>query len=98
MECGKFVLVRRNSLVAADQDRHYWSTATFKPSAALLTSIEDIMIEEIQAVRHIKGNRPTMIVQPINLDEISMTQKNGGNPLGIAVEDGPLVCMPTLLY
>ncbi len=51
------------------------------------------MIEEVEAVKYVNGNRPSMIVQPINLDEISLNQKNGGNPLGIAVEDGPLVCM-----
>ncbi|PVH71073.1 FAD binding domain-containing protein [Cadophora sp. DSE1049] len=71
--------------------RHFWATATFKPSAILMDKINDIFISVVEPIRAVKGCRPTVILQPLNIDEIQHSKKRGGNSLGIDVEDVPLI-------
>lgn len=69
---------------------------TFKVSAKLLSKIVDIFLEEIQPTLGVKDGIQTVVVQPINRDEIQLFQKNGGNCLGFEEEDGPLISMCVL--
>ncbi|KAL2059793.1 hypothetical protein VTL71DRAFT_10177 [Oculimacula yallundae] len=71
--------------------RHYWATASFKPSAILMDKIMDIFIEEVEPIRSLKKCRPTIIFQPLNIDEIQHSSKRGGNALGLNIEDAPLI-------
>lgn len=64
---------------------------TFKVSAKLLSKIVDIFLEEIQPILGVKDVIPSIVLQPINKDEIHLFGKNGGNCLGIKDGDGPLI-------
>ena len=74
-----------------------WAAVTFKVSAKLLSKVIDIFLEEIQPILAVRDVIPSMIMQPINKDEIRLFGKNGGNCLGISDGDGPLIrefCVP----
>lgn len=72
-------------------NRQEWAAVTFKVSAKLLSKVVDIFLEEIQPILGIKDVIPSMVMQPINKDEIHLFGKNGGNCLGILDGDGPLI-------
>lgn len=71
--------------------RQSWSSATFKIDSILMSSLVDIYIAEIDAIKHVSGLLPSLIMQIITRDEILAFQRNGGNVLGITDEDGPLL-------
>lgn len=71
--------------------RHFWATSSFRPSAVLMDKINDIFISEVESIRAVRGCRPTIILQPLNIDEVQHSKKKGGNSLGIDVEDVPLI-------
>ncbi|KAG4412615.1 hypothetical protein IFR04_014245 [Cadophora malorum] len=71
--------------------RHFWATSSFRPSAVLMDKINDIFISEVESIRAVRGCRPTIILQPLNIDEVQHSKKRGGNSLGIDVEDVPLI-------
>ena len=73
------------------QTRQQWATVTFKVSGKLLSKIVDIFLEEIQPILRVEDVIPSIVLQPINKDEIHLFGKNGGNCLGIKDEDGPLI-------
>jgi hypothetical protein len=56
-----------------------------------MSKLVDIYIAEIDAIKHISGLLPSLIMQIITREEISAFQRNGGNALGITDEDGPLL-------
>lgn len=71
-----------------------WAAVTFNISAdtvKLLSKVMDIFLEEIQPILGVKDVIPSMVMQPINRDEIRLFGKNGGNCLGIMDGDGPLL-------
>ncbi|KAG4433634.1 hypothetical protein IFR05_010880 [Cadophora sp. M221] len=77
--------------------RHFWATASFRPSAILMDKIMDIFIQEVEPIRAVKKCRPTIVVQPLEIDEIDHSFKRGGNSLGIDVEDVPLILFSLVL-
>jgi hypothetical protein len=56
-----------------------------------MSKLKDIFVSEIYLISNILGLIPSMVMQLITKDEISSFSKNGGNPLGISIEDGPLM-------
>ena len=65
---------------------------TIKVNVALLTQIFDIFIEEMKTEETEKVYLAlyTFNVQPLSGIAMPSFDKNGGNPLGILAEDGPL--------
>ena len=59
-----------------------------------MDKINDIFISEVESIRAVRGCRPTIILQPLNIDEVQHSKKKGGNSLGIDVEDVPLISKP----
>lgn len=57
----------------------------------LLSLCADIFIQEMDNIKHVRGIIPSMTFQPINLNELRKFGKNGGNAIGIKVDEGPLV-------
>jgi len=56
-----------------------------------MSKLVDIYIAEIDAIKHVSGLLPSLIMQIITREEISAFERNGGNALGITDEDGPLL-------
>jgi hypothetical protein len=63
---------------------------TVKADASLATVAKDIFYQELPAVANVAGANPVLLYQGITAPQIKAMQKNGGNPLGLAVADGPL--------
>jgi hypothetical protein len=72
------------------QNRVSWEPITPKVNSALMKEIMRIFLLEIEPIRNLKGFRASLPFQLITKEEISHFSKNGGNPLGITEEDGPL--------
>ncbi|CAO1601842.1 hypothetical protein XANCAGTX0491_005478 [Xanthoria calcicola] len=73
--------------------REHYTTATFKNSAALQVRILDIFTQEVETIKDAAEISPALVMQPIPLPTIRLFRKNGGNALGIAEADGPLILM-----
>ena len=69
-----------------------YATASMKVDAELMREIIKIFMSEVDPVRHLKGLQAALPIQTIAKDEIALHQKNGGNPIGLKEEDGPLFC------
>ena len=52
----------------------------------------------MDGVLNATGILPALVMQPITKAVISYFSKNGGNALGIAEDDGPLICKTDLPY
>lgn len=63
---------------------------TVKADASLAVQAKDIFYNLLPAMANVAGANPVLIYQGITLPMIEAMQKNGGNPLGISVSDGPL--------
>lgn len=72
--------------------REFYTTATFKNTPGLQNQILDLFVTEINGVTDAEGIIPALVLQPVTTDVISYFSKNGGNALGIAESDGPLIC------
>jgi hypothetical protein len=68
-----------------------WSSATFTIDVPFMTKLLDIYIAEINAIKHVTGLLPSLIMQIITREEIMAFQRNGGNALGIADNNKPLL-------
>ena len=77
--------------------REFYSTATFKNTPNLQNQILEIFVAEVDGIKDAEGILPALVLQPITTDIISYFSKNGGNALGIAESDGPLICKLTSL-
>lgn len=66
-------------------------TATFKNNADIQRQILDIFLEEIDPIKSIAGAVPALVMQPISKSVIALFSKNGGNALGLAETEGPLM-------
>ena len=77
--------------------REFYTTATFKNTPGLQNQILNLFVTEINSVTDAEGIIPALVLQPITTDVISYFSKNGGNALGIAESDGPLICKLTPL-
>lgn len=73
--------------------RETYTTATFKNSADLQIIITNLFVTEIDKLKGAKGFLPALVMQPITEPMIHLFQKNGGNALGIAEAEGPLILM-----
>lgn len=56
-----------------------------------MSRLVNIYIKEIDAIKHVSGLLPSLIMQIITREEIAGFQSNGGNAIGITDEDGPLL-------
>ncbi|KAI9762018.1 MAG: hypothetical protein M4579_000654 [Chaenotheca gracillima] len=71
--------------------RESYATVTFKNSAWLQSEIFKIFMEEIDPDKDsIEGYLPAVVFQPVTKAQASYFSINGGNALGISVEDCPL--------
>ncbi len=77
--------------------REFYTTATFKNTPDLQNQILEFFVTEIDKIKDAEGIIPALVLQSITTDVISYFSKNGGNALGIAESDGPLICKLTLL-
>jgi hypothetical protein len=69
-----------------------YQETTIKFDAAVFSLILDLFIlEVIEAVKHIPGLFPVLILQPIAQISTVGNKKNGGNPFGFKDDNGPLV-------
>lgn len=73
--------------------RQLFRTATFKNSAALQQEIYSIFLEEADPSFIAPDVVAYINFQPISKSFIANSKKNGGNALGLTVDDGPLMCM-----
>ncbi|KAL3466929.1 hypothetical protein BJX64DRAFT_204577 [Aspergillus heterothallicus] len=70
--------------------RNSWRTVTLKIDADLISDVLNIFIAAIHPYTSSPGILLSCNLQLITKHEIEIFQKNGGNPLGIKPEDGPL--------
>ncbi|KAL8825679.1 MAG: hypothetical protein Q9191_004268, partial [Dirinaria sp. TL-2023a] len=77
--------------------RETYTTATFKNNADLQVKILEFFVKEVEGIKDAAGILPALVMQPITKDMISHFSKKGGNALGIAESDGPLICKPRSL-
>lgn len=73
--------------------RETYTTATFKNNADLQVKILEFFVQEVEEIKDAAGILPALVMQPITKDMISHFSKKGGNALGIAESDGPLILM-----
>jgi len=62
-----------------------------------MSKLVDLYIAEIDAIKHVSGLLPSLIMQIITKEEIAAFQRNGGNALGVTDKDGPLLCKCDIL-
>ncbi|EMC93808.1 hypothetical protein BAUCODRAFT_124562 [Baudoinia panamericana UAMH 10762] len=74
-----------------DGMRQTWTTMTFKNDPRVMQASLDIWKEEILPIQNITGLVPALVFQSIPVDVIRHFSKNGGNCLGMDLEDGPLI-------
>lgn len=80
----------------ANDHRNLFATVTYYPSPDLDKSLQNIMMDEIQAVKSVPGFFPNLIFQPLYEAAIQAGKEGGGNAAGIDA-DGPLTGMSELL-
>ena len=71
--------------------RETYNTATFKNSPKLQTKILELFVHEIETLKDAAGFLPALVMQPITKPMLSHFSKRGGNALGMAESDGPLI-------
>ncbi|TVY84863.1 Bifunctional solanapyrone synthase [Lachnellula suecica] len=69
--------------------RQEWAAITVQPNKDLLMRFFEVYMQEIELVKEVNGLIPSMVIQPINKDEIRNFGKNGGNCLGFEDDEGP---------
>ncbi|KAF2111253.1 FAD binding domain-containing protein [Lophiotrema nucula] len=70
----------------------YWA-ATFKLDQDFTSFIKDVFFEEIDGIVDAAALVPAATLQVITEPQLSHMSQNGGNPLGLSVEDGPLILL-----
>lgn len=70
----------------------YWGL-TVKANPEIAAIARDIFFEELPAAANLAGANPVLIFQGITEGQIKHMSKNGGNPLGLNLADGPLYLM-----
>ncbi|WYZ41154.1 hypothetical protein EsH8_V_000049 [Colletotrichum jinshuiense] len=73
--------------------REVYYVATTKADAEILNTALDIFYEAVPAVSDISGIIPVFVTQGITVPMLEKMTANGGNPLGLAAEDGPFYIM-----
>lgn len=72
-------------------DSNVYATISYSPSAVLDKTVQEIAVEEMQAIKRVPGFSPNVIFQPLHENAIRAGKDRGGNALGIEA-DGPLTC------
>ncbi|KAK1961422.1 FAD binding domain-containing protein [Colletotrichum sublineola] len=70
--------------------REVYAVITTKAGIEIVKLARDIYYEELPAVADVPGIRPNLVFQGITVPMLEHMQGNGGNALGLKVEDGPL--------
>ncbi|OHE91335.1 hypothetical protein CORC01_13364 [Colletotrichum orchidophilum] len=73
--------------------REAYYVITTKADLEILNIALDIFYEAVPAVADISGIIPVLVTQGITVPMLEKMQQNGGNPLGLDVEDGPFYIM-----
>ncbi|POS75634.1 hypothetical protein DHEL01_v205976 [Diaporthe helianthi] len=73
----------------ADGLRECYYVMSVKASRAVAQAAVEIFFEGAASVQDVPGAGPAMVWQGITEGMLEATKKNGGNPLGLSVEDGP---------
>ncbi|TKX22577.1 FAD-binding domain-containing protein 27 [Elsinoe australis] len=71
--------------------RELYAVITIKNDYELLLFAKDVFFEKIPDAANAPGSLPVLIFQSISVPILEKMQKNGGNPLGLKVEDGPFM-------
>jgi hypothetical protein len=84
-----------------DIARQHWDTLTIRltpvsgvvkvPLQRLISQIFDIFLQELENIKNIDGMVPSLVFQPVKLNDLKGFNKNGGNAIGIKESDGPLM-------
>lgn len=69
-----------------------------KFSSSLISKVVDMLMLEVEPIKRVPGLSAMVGVQFITKADISHFSKNGGNAIGIAEDDGPLVSKYTFSY
>jgi len=70
--------------------QQFFRTITIRANASLLLEIVDIFIEEIECLNLVPGLLPNIVLNPIDqVGEVGRL-KNGGSPMRVSAQDGPL--------
>ncbi|KAJ3938291.1 uncharacterized protein N0V96_011536 [Colletotrichum fioriniae] len=69
--------------------REIYSVISSKADKGLVDAAQEIYFEEVLAVTDLPGVLPTLVFQGITIPMLKHMQQNGGNALGLNVEDGP---------
>ncbi|KAF4772956.1 FAD binding domain-containing protein [Colletotrichum scovillei] len=69
--------------------REIYSVISSKADKGLVDAAQEIYFEEVLAVTDLPGILPTLVFQGITIPMLKHMQQNGGNALGLNVEDGP---------
>jgi hypothetical protein len=72
--------------------RYLFATATFKNNADSFAKLLDIHYSGINSVKSSRGFQSSFVLQPISPMLTSKSAAQGGNPLGVSPDSGPLVC------
>lgn len=79
-------------LLTKDGCRAGYATLSLKnPSEKMIKTINEMFLEEFGPLRGITGVVLSLPLMFISKDEVLHMTKNGGNPLGLKVEDCPLL-------
>ncbi|KAE9373188.1 FAD-binding domain-containing protein [Stipitochalara longipes BDJ] len=73
--------------------RETFKTVTFKNDAQLIKDVIQLFIDEATPLLNLTGFAPAFAFQPLSLNIIEQMSKNGGNALGLSVDEGPLTIM-----
>lgn len=77
--------------------RQLFYAMTTKLTTEMLKTAYQVWFDEIPSVRDVPGLVPAFVYQSITLPQLQKTSRNGGNPLGIRADDGPLLLMHILI-
>lgn len=71
--------------------RQSWDTIMVEIDAELIQEVVAIWKAGVEDVKNLKGSLPSLSLQPVSLDVLRLMGKNGGNALGLAGGDKPLL-------
>ncbi|KAL6229949.1 hypothetical protein BDW75DRAFT_223885 [Aspergillus navahoensis] len=75
--------------------RNIWRTMTLGVNADLISDILDVFLSSVHPYTAIPGALLSCNLQLLTKHEIELFAKNGGNPLGVHPDDGPLFLFST---
>ncbi|KAG8630323.1 hypothetical protein KVT40_001942 [Elsinoe batatas] len=71
--------------------RELFSVITIRLDLDLLVFAQKTFFAKVPAATKAEGSLPVLVFQTITIPMLKRMQRNGGNPLGLTVEDGPYV-------